>query len=262
METLSIVITTLIATFLCLDAAHVWHLLRKSKVHFNDLSSIREDVKWISEQAKEYQNKYKDSHKEVEELKDLVRMLEKDNENLGHLLAYLRETKDRIIEEKREIYFENQKLRKEIEALKSPGFQVYFTLIGQEEKIMQKQMRIDQTEGFAIVLKDKAGNVIGSPDQKPQWGLSDPTKGDIAISDDGLSGVFTPSGQVGNVQLQALVQVGGVPMQGTLDITLIPGGVASIDIVPQEPVDEPPVVSAPPVQSGSDLGLNSGSPTT
>jgi hypothetical protein len=87
--------------------------------------------------------------------------------------------------------------------------------------------RNDQTVTFNVKFRDSFGNQVDQLGSVPAWSLSDAVIGALAVSADGLSAVFTPSGIKGNTQVSVLVDVDpGVAEEalvGTADITVLSG---------------------------------------
>lgn len=87
--------------------------------------------------------------------------------------------------------------------------------------------RNDQTVTFNVKFRDSFGNQVDQLGSVPVWSVSDAVIGALAVSADGLSAVFTPSGIKGNTQVSVLVDVDpGVAEEalvGTADITVLSG---------------------------------------
>lgn len=58
-------------------------------------------------------------------------------------------------------------------------------------------------QDIAIQFLDAKGNQA-TPGATPEWSSSDESVGTLDVADDGMSAVFTPSGEVGATQLVAL----------------------------------------------------------
>lgn len=91
--------------------------------------------------------------------------------------------------------------------------------------------RNDQEVTFSPVFEDEYGNKV-SLDAKPTWSLSNADVASLKVSEDGLSAVVTPTGLVGTVQLNVLIDAdpgqGVEPLVGVADITIVGGKVKTI----------------------------------
>lgn len=105
---------------------------------------------------------------------------------------------------------------------------------GNQMEITQMQMRVDETKKFMIQPVDKFGNPAAI-DGKPEWSLSDPAKGTLVASEDGLSVDFTPAGAVGDFELQvngdADLGEGVKIIAGSIPVSLLPGEAVAIEII-------------------------------
>ena len=94
--------------------------------------------------------------------------------------------------------------------------------------------RNDQTVSFNVKFRDAFGNEVDQLGSVPAWSLSDPVIGSLAVSDNGLSAVFTPSGINGNTQVSVLVDadpgVGEEALVGTADITVLSGKASVVQL--------------------------------
>ena len=94
--------------------------------------------------------------------------------------------------------------------------------------------RNDQTVSFNVKFRDAFGNEVDQLGSVPAWSLSDPVIGSLAVSDNGLSAVFTPSGIKGNTQVSVLVDadpgVGEEALVGTADITVLSGKASVVQL--------------------------------
>ena len=94
--------------------------------------------------------------------------------------------------------------------------------------------RNDQTVSFNVKFRDSFGNEVDQLGSVPAWSLSDPVIGSLAVSDNGLSAVFTPSGIKGNTQVSVLVDadpgVGEEALVGTADIIVLSGKASVVQL--------------------------------
>lgn len=114
--------------------------------------------------------------------------------------------------------------------------------------IMSLVMRNDQEVQFQPILEDAHGNVVTTLDTPPIWSVSDESLGTVTAQEDGFGATFTPTGKMGNVQVNVLIDAlpgeGEEALVGTADIQILPGKVSVIrlegalrDKVPAQPVD-------------------------
>lgn len=111
--------------------------------------------------------------------------------------------------------------------------------------------RNDQTVSFNVKFRDAFGNEVDQLGSVPAWSLSDPVIGSLAVSDNGLSAVFTPSGINGNTQVSVLVDAdpgaAEEALVGTADIIVLSGkatvvqleGVLADRVTPPAPTPAP-----------------------
>ena len=96
-----------------------------------------------------------------------------------------------------------------------------------EGSYMSIVARNDQTVSFKVNFRDAFGNVVDQLGSVPAWSVSDPVIGALAVAEDGLSAVFTPTGINGNVQVSVLVDadpgVAEEALVGTASITVLSG---------------------------------------
>lgn len=96
---------------------------------------------------------------------------------------------------------------------------------------------------FTISPADADGNpTAGAFDAPPVWSSSDVTVVAVSASADGLTGNCTsPTGKLAGATISVSGLVNGVSIQGTAQINVVPGDIASIVLVPGTPT---PVVAA------------------
>ena len=128
--------------------------------------------------------------------------------------------------------------------------------------IMSLVMRNDQEVQFQPILEDAHGNVVTTLDTPPVWSVSDESLGTVTTQEDGFGATFTPTGKMGTVQVNVLIDAlpgeGEEALVGTADIQILPGKVSVIrlegalrDKAPAQPAEpETPVDPEPeaPVQ--------------
>ena len=94
--------------------------------------------------------------------------------------------------------------------------------------------RNDQTVSFNVKFRDSFGNEVDQLGSVPAWSLSDPVIGTLAVSDNGLSAVFTLTGINGNTQVSVLVDadpgVGEEALVGTAYITALSGKASVVQL--------------------------------
>lgn len=127
---------------------------------------------------------------------------------------------------------------------------------------MSLVMRNDQEVQFQPILEDAHGNVVTALDTPPIWSVSDESLGTVTTQEDGFGATFTPTGKMGTVQVNVLIDAlpgeGEEALVGTADIQILPGKVSVIrlegalrDKAPAQPAEpETPVDPEPeaPVQ--------------
>lgn len=101
-------------------------------------------------------------------------------------------------------------------------------------------LKVTQKLPLSIKPVDKFGN-DAKVDGKPEWSLTDPALGDLAVSDDGMSCELTPKGPVGSciVQVSADADLGeGVKaILGELPMEFLAGDAESLSISAGAPSD-------------------------
>ncbi len=100
----------------------------------------------------------------------------------------------------------------------------------------------NQALPLSIAIKDKFGN-LAKVDGAPQWALTDAALGTLAVADDGMGAVFTPTGVVGLLKVQVTADAdlgeGVKSILGELDIEVLAGEAVAVEIAAGEPVDLP-----------------------
>lgn len=124
----------------------------------------------------------------------------------------------------------------------SPASRVdFYTVVdGIKRKVSSMNLKVSQKLPVAIEIKDKFGNPA-TVDGAPVWSLTDPSKGELVASEDGMSAVFTPAGSVGEVTIQASADAdlgeGVKSILGELPVSLLAGEAVSVAIAAGEPSD-------------------------
>lgn len=95
--------------------------------------------------------------------------------------------------------------KKILDTLTSAGVasvaQFYVIIDGHKRRIQDmKAMKIDQKLPFGVDFLDKNQNPA-KVDGPPKWGVSDESLAKLEIAEDGMSGVLTPTGVAGTLQL-------------------------------------------------------------
>lgn len=128
-----------------------------------------------------------------------------------------------------------------------------------EGDAMSTLMRNDQVVTFKPVFRDSFGNEVDMLGSKPVWSLSDDAVGSLAVEEDGMTAVFTPSGLKGSTQVSVLVDadpgIGEEDLVGTADITVLSGKAVMVQltgilgdkvVAPAEPEPETPAPTEAP----------------
>ena len=101
-------------------------------------------------------------------------------------------------------------------------------------------LKVTQSLPVSIEIKDKFGNPA-QVDGVPAWSLTDPSKGALAVGENGLSAVFTPAGPMGDVSIQVSADAdlgeGTKSILGELPVSILAGDAATISIAAGEPTD-------------------------
>lgn len=103
------------------------------------------------------------------------------------------------------------------------------------QKVEQMNLKVTQTVAVEIVAEDHFDNVVVL-EVAPAWSLSDPSLGTLEIAEGGMSVKVVPSGRLGACQLQALVEVAGKSLSGSLDLVLMAGDIEEIILKAGTPV--------------------------
>lgn len=139
------------------------------------------------------------------------------------------------------------KLSRVLRALKRIGkpstasrVEFYTALDGIKRKVFFMNVKVTQSLPLMIQPVDKFGNPA-QVDGVPAWSLTDPSKGSIAPSDDGMSATFTPSGPLGEVMVQVSADAdlgeGVKSILGELPISILAGEAVSVSISAGTPSD-------------------------
>lgn len=109
--------------------------------------------------------------------------------------------------------------------------------------------RNDQVITFKPVFEDDYGNEASALGSIPVWSVSDEAVATIAVSEDGMQAVVTPTGKKGDCQVNMLVDADPsadeVPLVGTADITVMAGMARVVRLTgvladkPTDPVETP-----------------------
>lgn len=94
-------------------------------------------------------------------------------------------------------------------------------------------MKADKKYKFSPVVTDSKGNVAGI--ENPQWSLTDPAKGTLVVSEDGMSAEFeATNNQLGDFKIQlsgdGIIGEGEKILSGELELKLLPGDAAVISL--------------------------------
>ena len=121
-------------------------------------------------------------------------------------------------------------------------------------------IRNDQQVSFALAFQDAHGNPVTELGSVPEWQLDDDTLATLEVSEDGMSAVVRPTGQVGNVNLSVRVdadpdedveellgQASIAILAGKAKVIKLSGVIADLEVpAAEEPVEEEPVVPEQP----------------
>lgn len=129
----------------------------------------------------------------------------------------------------------------------SVEFTVYFE--GQTtEGATHMQLKDTQQFDFTLSGKDAKGGTANIDGTKTTATVDDPTVATVTLNPDGLGGTIV-AGLTGKTQLQVsvtdAVNTGDV-QKGSLDIEVLPGDLATIQIGTSAPVDQPPATPPAP----------------
>lgn len=91
---------------------------------------------------------------------------------------------------------------------------------------------VDNPIVVSILEADQFGDVEATqvpPDAPPVYTVDNPALADIALASDGISGIITPKG-AGVLNVSVSASFGGQALNGTGQLTLVPGAVAQITL--------------------------------
>lgn len=122
-----------------------------------------------------------------------------------------------------------------LSAGKSRPAAIYITAWG--KRVTTMQLKDNFAQPLSLEVDDKFNNPTSSPlDAPPAWAVTDETLASVAASDDGLTAVLTPTGKLGDFEVQVSAAAGGKPLAGSLPVTIIPGDADHIAIIAGDPV--------------------------
>lgn len=131
-------------------------------------------------------------------------------------------------------------LKRSVKSTAASLVEFYVVTGDTKRKVLFMNLKVSQKLPVSIEIKDKFGNPA-SVDGAPTWSLTDPSKGSLAASDDGMSAIFTPAGQVGEVMIQVSADAdlgeGVKAIIGELPVTLVAGEAVSVSVSSGEPSD-------------------------
>lgn len=141
----------------------------------------------------------------------------------------------------------NTKLSQVLRTLKRTGksstasrVDFYTALDGIKRKVFSMNIKVTQSLPLSIAITDKFGNPA-QVDGAPSWSLTDPSKGSLVASDDGMSAVFTPAGPLGDVMVQVSADAdlgeGVKSILGELPVSILAGEAVSVSISAGPPSD-------------------------
>ena len=116
---------------------------------------------------------------------------------------------------------------------------IVFTLTGKKGFIMN--LKANDQLPVSLQAADEFGNPTAANfDSPPSWSSSDASVVAVAAAADGLSAVLSsPAGKLSGATVQVAGTVGGVAVQGSLQLTVVAGDTAEITLVPGTPVAVP-----------------------
>ncbi len=117
----------------------------------------------------------------------------------------------------------------------------FYTYIGGiKQRITNMFLKVTQKLPITVGFKDAQGNPA-KVDGIPQWAIDTDGLGALAVADDGMSAVFTPTGVIGacKVQVSADADLGEGVKQilGFLDVEMLSGEAVTVEMAAGEPVD-------------------------
>lgn len=105
------------------------------------------------------------------------------------------------------------------------------------KKVTHMFLKASQKLPVTLLAEDAFQNPGAALDAPPAWALTDPTLGSVVAADDGMSAVVTPSGKLGDCQVQVTAVADGKTVAGALDLSIIPGDATQLVISAGTPVD-------------------------
>ena len=117
-----------------------------------------------------------------------------------------------------------------------PKYRLVFKIQGEEYMGTVVNKPVDQPITIQVMGEaDKFGNAEPSlvpldASPAPVWSIDQAALGALAPSDDGMSCVMTPSGTLGVATISLAASVGGQALQGSVQVQLVAGAVASITL--------------------------------
>lgn len=117
--------------------------------------------------------------------------------------------------------------------------QVVFIIAGKRITSMFN-LKVNDQLPISIQTADEFGNPTGAFDSAPTWSSSDTTVATVAPAADGMSAVVTsPGGKLAGCTIQVSGTSAGQAVQGSLQLNMVAGDVASIVLVPGTPTPAP-----------------------
>jgi hypothetical protein len=110
---------------------------------------------------------------------------------------------------------------------------LFYKIEGTNKEIIEMAIqKVTETKKFGFKAVDQFGNEATV--EMAKWALSEPAKGSFAVSEDGKEAVFTPAGEVGDLEIQLAVDAkigdGEMILNGVLPLTLIAGDAVAVEI--------------------------------
>lgn len=124
---------------------------------------------------------------------------------------------------------------------------IVIELLERETIHMATSIHIDNQLPLSVAFIDSAGNPImpaPTPDTLPVWVITDTTVATVTASTDGLTAIVNPLLVGGSTTITLTVVIGGTTFNATLDIVIVAGAVASVQIVAGKPTPIVPTAKA------------------
>jgi hypothetical protein len=115
---------------------------------------------------------------------------------------------------------------------------------GKNNTMATLQLEDNQECPLSIQADDAAGNPTTLPAGSVAWASSNTAVATVTPSADGSTAVVAAAGQLGTAQVSVQASVASGPISGTLDVTVVAGAAATIQIVTGTPTTIPTATPA------------------